>query len=110
MICYVDTQIAVWLAAANLARLSQKALSLLQLADVRISPMAVMELEYLYEIGRILVKPQELVLKLNTEIGLTICDHPFPPSSKWRWEKPGRETLSTASSSPMQRPMAFRHY
>ena len=50
MICYIDTQVAVWLAEANLARISQKALSLIEIADLRISPMAVVEFEYLYEI------------------------------------------------------------
>jgi len=57
MICYVDTQVAVWLAEANLAKISQKAISLIQLGDVRISPMAVVELQYLYEIRRIVVPP-----------------------------------------------------
>jgi PIN domain nuclease of toxin-antitoxin system len=76
--CYVDTAVAVWLAEANLAKLSQKALSLIQTADLRISPMAVVELQYLYEIRRIIVKPQEILLKLNVEIGLTVCNHPFP--------------------------------
>lgn len=68
----------IWLAEANFAKLSQKALSLIQTADLRISPMAVVELQYLYEIQRIVVKPQEIIVKLAAEIGLTICDHPFP--------------------------------
>jgi PIN domain nuclease of toxin-antitoxin system len=70
--------VAIWLNEANLEKLSKKALSLIQAADVRISPMAVMELQYLYEIGRIIVKPQEILVKLGAEIGLTVCDHPFP--------------------------------
>ncbi|HXS98832.1 MAG TPA: PIN domain-containing protein [Candidatus Limnocylindrales bacterium] len=78
MICYIDTQVAIWLNEANLAKFSKKALSLIQAADVRISPMALVELEYLYEIGRIIVKPQEILVKLGAEIGLTVCDHPFP--------------------------------
>lgn len=78
MICYVDTQVAVWLAEANLAKISQKAISLIQLGDVRISPMAVVELQYLYETRRIVVPPAEILVKLNAEIGLTVCDHPFP--------------------------------
>ena len=78
MICYVDTQVAIWLNEANLAKLSAKALSVISAADVRISPMAVVELEYLYEIRRIIVKPQEILVKLGAEIGLTVCDHPFP--------------------------------
>jgi PIN domain nuclease of toxin-antitoxin system len=78
LICYIDTQVAVWLAEANLTRLSQKALSLIQTADLRISPMAVVELQYLYEIRRIIVSPQDILVKLNAEAGLTVCDYPFP--------------------------------
>jgi PIN domain nuclease of toxin-antitoxin system len=78
LICYIDTQVAVWLAEANLARISQKALSLIEIADLRISPMAVVELQYLYEIRRVVVTPPDILLKLNSEIGLNVCDHPFP--------------------------------
>ena len=78
MICYIDTQVAIWLNEANLAEFSQKARSLIEAADLRISPMAVMELEYLYEIRRILIKPQDILVKLGAEIGLAVCDHPFP--------------------------------
>lgn len=78
VICYLDTQVTVWLAEANLAKLSQKALSLVQIADLRISPMAVVELQYLYEIRRIIVSPQDILVKLIAEVGLTVCDHPFP--------------------------------
>ncbi len=78
MICYLDTAVIVWLAEANLAKLSQKALSFIQSSDLRVSPMALMELQYLYEIRRIVVTPQEILVKLNAEVGLTVCDHPFP--------------------------------
>lgn len=78
MIAYLDTQVVVWLAEANLEKLSPKALSLIQRADLRLSPMAVVELQYLYEIRRIIVTPQEILLKLNVEAGLTVCDYPFP--------------------------------
>jgi PIN domain nuclease of toxin-antitoxin system len=78
LICYVDTQVVVWLAEANLAKISQKALSLIQIADLRISPMAVLELQYLYEVRRIVVSPPDILVKLNAEIGLNVCDHPFP--------------------------------
>jgi PIN domain nuclease of toxin-antitoxin system len=78
MIVYVDTQVAVSLAEANLVKISRKAISLMNVGDVRISPMAVIELQYLYEIRRIIVSPSEILMKLGVEIGLTVCDHPFP--------------------------------
>ena len=78
MIVYVDTQVVIWLAEANLAKISRKVISLINNGDVRISPMAVIELQYLYEIRRIIVSPPEILMKLGVEIGLTVCDHPFP--------------------------------
>jgi PIN domain nuclease of toxin-antitoxin system len=78
LICYIDTQVAIWLAEANVAKISQKALSLIQTADLRISPMSVVELQYLYEIRRVVVTPPDILVKLNAEIGLNVCDHPFP--------------------------------
>ena len=78
MIAYVDTHVAVWLAEANLTKLSRKAISLLHNGDVRISPMAVVELQYLYDIRRIVVPPPEILMKLSVEIGLTVCDYSFP--------------------------------
>ena len=78
MIVYADTQVVVWLAEANLAKISQKALSLIQIADLRISPMVLLELQYLHEIRRIVVAPPEILVKLSAEIGLTVCDYSFP--------------------------------
>jgi PIN domain nuclease of toxin-antitoxin system len=78
VIVYLDTHVVIWLAEANLSKLSQKAMSLIQTADLRVSPMAVVELGYLYEIQRIVVTPQEILVKLSAEVGLTVCAHPFP--------------------------------
>ncbi len=78
MICYIDTQVAIWLNEAKLPKFSRTALTLIETCDVRISPMAALELQYLYEIKRVSVKPQEILFKLGAEIGLTVCEHPFP--------------------------------
>ena len=78
MIAYLDTQVMVWLAEANVAKLSKKALALIRTADLRISPMVLVELRYLHEIRRIVVTPQEILLKLNSEVGVEVCGHPFP--------------------------------
>jgi PIN domain nuclease of toxin-antitoxin system len=78
LICYIDTQVAVWLAQANVTKFSRRTLSLINNSDVRISPMAVVELQYLYEIGRIVITPHQILTKLSAEIALTVCDYPFP--------------------------------
>lgn len=78
MIAYLDTQVAIWLAEANTQKLSRKALSCVDRAEIRISPMVVLELEYLYEIQRTILAPQQIVYKLGAELGAQICDYPFP--------------------------------
>jgi PIN domain nuclease of toxin-antitoxin system len=78
LICYLDTQAAIWLAEANIRRLSHKALSSIEKAEVRISPMVVVEFGYLHELGRIVLTPQQIVYKLNAEVQCVVCDYPFP--------------------------------
>ena len=78
MICYLDTQAAIWLAEASLQKLTHRALSHIEKSDVRISPMVVVELAYLYEIRRIVLAPAEIVYKLSTELQAVVCDYPFP--------------------------------
>jgi PIN domain nuclease of toxin-antitoxin system len=46
-------------------------------SQVVISPMVLLELQYLYEISRILQPPQLLFRQLSTQIGLHQCEHPF---------------------------------
>lgn len=78
MIAYVDTNVVVWLAQGNLTRISQKAESVLEQAELLISPMVLIELEYLYEIHRIKLPSQDVLLKIEHEIGVRVCDLPFP--------------------------------
>ena len=77
---YVDTSVAVWLAQKSLDRISPTALDHLThwAADCRMSPAVLLELEFLHEIGRILVSAQDIRLKLETEAGITVCDLGFP--------------------------------
>jgi PIN domain nuclease of toxin-antitoxin system len=78
LICYLDTQAAIWLAEANTQKLSHKALSYIEKAEVRISPMVVLELGYLNEINRTILTPQQIVYKLSAELQSAVCDYPFP--------------------------------
>lgn len=77
LICYLDTQPAIWLAEGNTRMLPYNALSCIEASEVRISPIVVLELEYLYETERTLLSPQQIVYKLNAELGSRVCDYPF---------------------------------
>lgn len=78
MTSYLDTQVMVWLCERQLNRLSPGARAAIEGSELRISPMVLLELEYLYEIKRIVQPPQVLFGQLETQLGLRLCDHPFP--------------------------------
>lgn len=78
MTAYLDTNVAVWLAQGSLDRISPRAQQCIQAAaNVLLSPVVLIELEYLYEIGRILLPASELRLKLEHEAGIHMCDLDF---------------------------------
>ncbi len=78
MICYLDTQVMVWVCEKQLDRLTAPARAAIEDSELRISPIVLLELEYLYEIKRILRPPQLLFDQLEIQLGMTLCDHPFP--------------------------------
>ena len=77
MIGYLDTNVLVWLAAGNTERISQTAKGVIETAELLISPMVLLELEYLYEIGRIRLRSRDVLLKMEAELDLRVCDLPF---------------------------------
>jgi PIN domain nuclease of toxin-antitoxin system len=77
MIAYLDTQVAIWLAAGQIKRISPRALALIQRSEVLLSPMVLLELEYLYEIGRSKLRAQDILRKLEAEVGVRVCEISF---------------------------------
>ena len=74
---HLDTHVVVWLAERDFQQLSQPANTAIAQGPVRITPMVLLELQYLQDMGRTLLGPDEIVLILAGEIGLTISDTPF---------------------------------
>jgi PIN domain nuclease of toxin-antitoxin system len=77
MTTYLDTQLVVWLGEARLDRLTPSAQAALEDGELAISPMVLLELEYLYEIQRIVRPPLALAQQLRNQIGLEIKDAGF---------------------------------
>ena len=77
MIAYLDTNVLFWLCENQLARISQPALDTLNRHDLLISPMVVVELTYLHEIGRSRRVAQDIVRQLREQLGMQVCDHSF---------------------------------
>jgi PIN domain nuclease of toxin-antitoxin system len=68
VIAYLDTNVVVWLAQGAIARISRKAQGVLERADLLISPMMLIELEYLYESKRIKLPARDVRLKIEHEM------------------------------------------
>ncbi len=76
MIAYLDTHTAARLAHGN-ARMGRDAARIIQRADLLISPMVLVELEYLHEIGRVSLSGKDILRKLEDELGVRVCDLSF---------------------------------
>ena len=67
--------------------------------------MVLMELEYLYEVNRIKLPSQEVQLKIDHEIGVRVCDLPFPliarlaVNEKWTRDPFDRIIVTQAKAS-----------
>jgi PIN domain nuclease of toxin-antitoxin system len=82
VIAYLDTNVVVWLAQGNMARVSNKAQTVVEQAELLISPMVLMELEYLFEVHRIKLPSRDIQLKIEHEIGVRVCDLSFSSVAK----------------------------
>ena len=74
---YLDTHIVVWLYAGLLDKFTPKAKAGIDDNNVVISQFVRLELQYLYEIGRIKIKPDKIIGNLAREIDLKISECPL---------------------------------
>jgi len=75
---YLDTHVPVWLYASGGKNLSAEACAAIESEkDLRISPMVLLEMDFLYEIKRIRVSSNEIFSYLHHHIGLNVCDRSF---------------------------------
>ncbi|HWN45331.1 MAG TPA: PIN domain-containing protein [Thermoanaerobaculia bacterium] len=75
---YLDTHVAAWLFAGKTDPFPPRVRERIEEHDLLISPAAVLELQYLYEIERVAEPAQVVLDALGPEIGLKVCDLPFP--------------------------------
>jgi PIN domain nuclease of toxin-antitoxin system len=74
---YLDTHVAVWLHDGLVERLSSEAKKQIEENDLLMSPMALLELQYLYDRKRIGVEPEPLYGYLHSTFGVELCGFPF---------------------------------
>jgi PIN domain nuclease of toxin-antitoxin system len=75
---YLDTHVVVWLYADRGVRLSNTARRIIEEShSILISPMVLLELDFLHEIKRITCGSKPVFAYLNEHIHLKICKKPF---------------------------------
>jgi PIN domain nuclease of toxin-antitoxin system len=110
---YLDTHVAAWLHAAGAELLSEEAAKWIEEADeIRISPMVRLELQYLYEIGRV-TQPATLVLDaLQASLGIRVCDAPFPAVARAAesetWTRDPFDRIIVAQASMRDAPLVTK--
>ena len=77
-IAYLDTQTVVWLHAGASENLTDEAKRQIQDNDLLISPMVLLELEYLFERKRVADSATKIYTDLHIDFGVTLCSFPFP--------------------------------
>lgn len=75
---YLDTHVVAWLYVGSPDRLSETARATLEDdPEPTVSPMVLLELEYLYEIGRARAPSSDVLTSLRRTLGLGISNAPF---------------------------------
>ena len=74
MSAYLDTHVTLWLYSGQTERLSKRATNLINRERVGVSPVVLLELQYLREIGRVTAAPRAIIMDLKQRLGLAIED------------------------------------
>jgi len=100
---YLDTHVVVWL-FADKDMLSKNARRLIEEShSIFISPMVLLELDFLYEIQRITLDSQSVYDYLHDQIGLSLCEKSFSAAvqtaSKQSWTRDPFDRLITSHAA-----------
>lgn len=72
-VAYLDTHVVAWLHGGETKRFSKAALARVESSDLLISPVVLLELEYLFETKRATEQAERVVEALASSIGLRLC-------------------------------------
>lgn len=107
---YLDTHVVAWLYTNGRAGVPSPIARRLEASDdIRISPMVRLELEYLFEIGRVTQPPIHVLDALEPALGLTVCKAPFPAvareAERQDWTRDPFDRLIVAQAALFDAPL-----
>lgn len=109
---YLDTNVVLWLAGAP-EQLSEAAVAQIDGAEhLLLSPMVELEIEYLYEVGRIQRPASEVIQHLRRFLSLRACDRSFASvitkARELKWTRDPFDRIITAQAAVADDPLLTR--
>jgi PIN domain nuclease of toxin-antitoxin system len=101
---YLDTHVVLWLYLRRGEGLSERARHSIEYEpEILISPMVLLELDYLHEVGCTTLGSASLFNYLHQQIGLQVCQKSFPDivrsASELSWTRDPFDRVITAQSA-----------
>jgi PIN domain nuclease of toxin-antitoxin system len=109
---YLDTHVTAWLYAGQTERIPAAARKALNENELLISPMVLVELQYLIEIGRFTDPVEQVLEVLGRDLGLKVCDLPFPEVARralaQSWTRDPFDRLIVSQASLREAPLVTK--
>jgi PIN domain nuclease of toxin-antitoxin system len=109
---YLDTHVLAWLYAGQTERIPAPARKAINESEVLVSPMALLELQYLLEIGRFTDPVEQVLDGLGRDLGLKVCDLPFPEVARRAlaqgWTRDPFDRLIVSQASIQKAPLVTK--
>lgn len=100
---YLDTHVIAWLYAGKIDLIPKRIQNIISKEAIFISPMVILELQFLYEIGKVTKKGTDVIHDLENRIDLKICKKPFPliiqETMKQKWTRDPFDRIIVATAS-----------
>lgn len=74
---HLDTNVVLWIHGRRSGRISSVARKLIERQPCRVSPMVILELEILHELGRLPPSPDEVLADLTARLGAEMSEATF---------------------------------
>ena len=117
---YLDTHVLVRLYQGEIEKLTDTVRQEIEQHDLLVSPAAILELDYLYEIGRLKAGASKLMDALAMDLRVKVCGIPFPQiveqALKEKWSRDPFDRLIVAHAKAGDAPLITkdenirRHY
>jgi PIN domain nuclease of toxin-antitoxin system len=111
-VVHLDTHVIVWLYEGKVERLGKAARRAIESSNLIASPAAVLELEFLHEIGRLKPAATKVMTVLAADIGLQICDMTFRTvvdrALQEAWGRDPFDRLIVANAKAASAPLATK--